>query len=85
MVARRADPRLGRAEGKITLWNPADLAILQRDRCPRVGHRLAIQPGRTESDHGGGTIGTHGPAKGKRSLKIWGIEGSLFSLANRRR
>ena len=72
-------------EGKITLWNPADLSILREIAAPEWVIGLRFSPDGRNLITAGGASGLKGPAAGTRSLKIWGIEGSLFSLANRPR
>ncbi len=69
-------------KGKITLWDPADLTILREIDGPEWVIGLRFSPdGRNLITAGGGQSG----AAGKRSLKVWGIEGSLYTLANRPR
>ncbi len=72
-------------KGKITLWNPAELSILREIDAPEWVIGLRFTPDGRNLITAGGASGRTGAAKGKRSLKIWGIEGSLFSLANRPR
>lgn len=72
-------------EGKITLWNPADLSILREIAGPDWVIGLRFSPDGRNLITAGGASGHKGPTTGTRSLKIWGIEGSLFSLANRPR
>ncbi|MDB5352240.1 MAG: translocation protein TolB [Planctomycetota bacterium] len=68
--------------GKITLWNPADLSILRELDAPEWVIGLRFSPDGRNLITAGGVSDT---SKGKRSLKVWGIEGSLYSLANRPR
>ncbi|MDB5352002.1 MAG: translocation protein TolB [Planctomycetota bacterium] len=69
-------------KGKITLWNPADLTILREIDGPEWVIGLVFSPdGRNLITAGG----PENSAAGKRSLKVWGIEGSLYTLANRPR
>jgi WD40 repeat protein len=72
-------------KGKITLWNPAELSILREIDAPEWVIGLRFSPDGQNLITAGGASGSRGSAKGKRSLKIWGVEGSLFSLANRPR
>jgi WD40 repeat protein len=72
-------------EGKITLWNPADLSILREIAAPEWVIGLRFSPDGRNLITAGGASGLKGPKTVTRSLKIWGIEGSLFSLANRPR
>ena len=72
-------------EGKITLWNPADLSILREIAGPEWVIGLRFSPDGRNLITAGGASGLKGPTTGTRSLKVWGIEGSLFSLANRPR
>lgn len=68
--------------GKITLWDPADLSILREIDGPEWVIGLSFSPdGRNLITAGGPEDRT----AGTRSLKIWGIEGALYTLANRRR
>ena len=72
-------------EGKITLWNPADLSILREIAAPEWVIGLRFSPDGRNLITAGGASGHNGSTTGTRRLKIWGIEGSLFSLANRPR
>lgn len=68
--------------GKITLWDPADLSVLREIDGPEWVIGLSFSPdGRNLITAGGPQDKT----AGKRSLKVWGIEGSLYTLVNRRR
>lgn len=69
-------------KGKITLWDPTDLSILREIDGPEWVIGLRFSPdGRNLITAGGSAVAT----TGRRSLKVWGIEGSLYSLANRPR
>jgi WD40 repeat protein len=69
-------------KGKITLWDPTDLSVLREIDGPEWVIGLRFSPdGRNLITAGGGQTS----AAGKRRLKVWGIEGSLYTLANRRR
>jgi WD40 repeat protein len=70
-------------EGKITLWNPADLSILREIAAPEWVIGLRFSPDGRNLITAGGDRGRKGT--GTRSLRIWGIEGSLYSLVNRPR
>jgi WD40 repeat protein len=72
-------------KGKVTLWNPADLSILREIDDAEWVVGLRFSPDGRNLITAGGASGHTSPATGKRSLKIWGIEGSLFSITNRRR
>jgi WD40 repeat protein len=68
-------------KGKITLWNPADLSILHEIDGPEWVIGLRFSPdGRSLITAGG----SYNVAAGKRSLKVWGVEGTLYTLTNRR-
>lgn len=68
--------------GKITLWDPANLSILREIDGPEWVVGLRFSPdGRNLITAGGSKVSK----PGKRSLKVWGIEGALYTLANRRR
>jgi WD40 repeat protein len=69
-------------KGKITLWDPANLSILREIDGPEWVIGLRFSPDGQNLITAGGT---QLRAPGKRSLKVWGIEGSLYTLANRRR
>jgi WD40 repeat protein len=71
--------------GKITLWNPDDLSILREIDGPEWVIGLRFSPDGRNLITAGGPSAPPGPTTGKRSLKIWGIEGSLYSIANRSR
>ncbi|MDR3638497.1 MAG: hypothetical protein P4L84_32130 [Isosphaeraceae bacterium] len=69
-------------KGKITLWDPTELTVLREIDGPEWVIGLEFSPdGRSLITAGGSQL----QAAGKRSLKVWGIEGSLYTLANRRR
>jgi WD40 repeat protein len=69
-------------KGKITLWEPTALSVLREIDGPEWVIGLRFSPdGQNLITAGGSRI----RAAGKRSLKVWGIEGSLYTLANRRR
>ena len=72
-------------EGNITLWNPTDLSILREIAGPEWVIGLRFSPDGRNLITAGGASGRKGPTTGTRSVKIWGIEGYLFSLANRPR
>jgi WD40 repeat protein len=69
--------------GKITLWNPDDLSILREIDGPKWVIGLRFSPDGRNLITAGGPAASPGPTTAKRSLKIWGIEGSLYSIANR--
>lgn len=67
-------------KGKLTLWNPSDLSILRELDGPEWVIGLRFSPdGRNLISAGGPVLKTDGP----RKLQVWGIEGMLYSLANR--
>src|SRR5262249_26629187 len=67
-------------KGKITLWNPADLSILREIDGPEWVIGLRFSPdGRNLITAGGSEV----RAPGKRRLTVWGIEGAIYTLANR--
>jgi WD40 repeat protein len=68
--------------GKVTIWNPADLSILRELDAPEWVIGLRFSPDGRNLITAGGPVSK---SAGKRSLRIWGIEGSLYSLANRPR
>lgn len=66
--------------GKITLWDPRDLSILREIDGPEWVIGLRFSP------DGRNLITAGGPqnrAAGTRSLKVWGIEGALYTFAHR--
>jgi WD40 repeat protein len=66
-------------KGKIALWDPADLSVIREIDAPEWVIGLRFSPdGRNLITAGGSRV-----PGGKRSLKIWGVEGSLFTLVNR--
>lgn len=68
-------------KGKITLWNPADLSTLREIDGPEWVIGLRFSPDGRNLITAGGAFR---PPR-KQTLKVWGIEGTLYTLANRRR
>lgn len=69
-------------QGKITLWDPADLSILRELDGPEWVIGLRFSPdGRNLITAGGPETKAAGP----RSLKVWGVEGAIYTMAHRPR
>jgi WD40 repeat protein len=68
-------------KGKITLWDSANLSIIRELDAPEWVIGVRFSPDGQNLITAGGTS-TPG---GKRTLRVWGIEGSLYSLVHRPR